>query len=1069
MVAIAALRYAQPLSESFGRDVGIKIVRQNDDFVEELYARDEAGTMRLVLVSPNHAAVAMQGRTGRLSAISEGAGSLFDEPPSFRFNEGRGVRVKGGWMVELLANRPEAKVRKRIFVPEIGDRLQIRVDVDLPGENPRLHYLLTSYAFAPDGKAMSRGGAPDSTYCPAIRPEAANVVGDHYFRAPAVVVQQGPIAGTLLPDLDVLADHRPMPTIVDLDAKNGVVDAPLLSYGFCDHRLSGHVYYVTDPGMARAVPSRLTLGMDLLLTARATPFGAYRQASDFLWERYGRRYFDAVKPQALPFAEYPRFCYPAAFAEKQGDNQMGWFEVEIDGRPCGGIMAGWGYQQGWVSWQGWFNNLRSAWGMRWWGKKLPGAKDWVERADKMLNLALAAPLDRGACPTTYMSRQNEWKGCLITPTRDCWYDLSNMAWKGIWLLRWAVDFEDCPRRDEILRQCAEMAECMIRNQNSDGSFPVWLTKNHEPVEVLNHTAQSALPGWFLFELAEVVKGEPRDRYRAAALRCADFLLAEVVDQQRYYDFETFFSCSPKPYRMLESKEPLPVVGLAGLASALGRRDEAPPTPDGSMPDHEAMRDPHTLQPPQNTLCMQWSAEALRAAHAVTNKAAYLDGALKALDMMALYQNVWPIPFRSAAYTYGGFGVQNSDGEYHDARQAQFGATLCDFGAQLGRRDLFERGVAAVRASLALVNHPLHDKNGIYPNPNYPLGLMPENCGHGGTDQQNGRTGFDWGEGSGIASMAYLLHKYGGVYVDEENGWAVGIDGVAAVDAKASEVVAPLAALPHPWTGRQSVEVRTSKGAKREVVAAPPVVVRRIELRFEGGKPFALAVPAWRSAGEGPKIEAQFVVAENRPRAATVFEPASAASGAKIPARVVAEGLGASLDAVSGARWIWLEGTAGGKKIECEPIRLWLDPTFDFTEPGLPGWKVEGDFAEVPTRSRRYNFNAAGFPFIGTCEDGRGGYNDAYLGTITSPVFYATGARIRLLVGGGAGQGVYVELIDAETGKVIAVERGRNREAMDERVWDISAHKGRPLQIRIVDREQGGWGHINVGRIVCERT
>ncbi len=78
----------------------------------------------------------------------------------------------------------------------------------------------------------------------------------------------------------------------------------------------------------------------------------------------------------------------------------------------------------------------------------------------------------------------------------------------------------------------------------------------------------------------------------------------------------------------------------------------------------------------------------------------------------------------------------------------------------------------------------------------------------------------------------------------------------------------------------------------------------------------------------------------------------------------------------------------------------------------------------------------------------------------------TGDRIRLLVGGGGGPGVFVELVDVESGKQIYVERGRNREIMDERVWDVSKHKDRPLQIRIVDREQGGWGHINVGRIVC---
>jgi len=173
--------------------------------------------------------------------------------------------------------------------------------------------------------------------------------------------------------------------------------------------------------------------------------------------------------------------------------------------------------------------------------------------------------------------------------------------------------------------------------------------------------------------------------------------------------------------------------------------------------------------------MQWTAEALREAAQVTGREEYMNQALKALEMMCLYQAVWPVAYRKTAYTFGGFGVQNSDGEYNDARQAQFGETLCDFGVELGRQDLFERGVAAVRASMALVNHPLHQELGIYPNPNCPPGLEPENCCHEGVDEQAGRTGFDWGEGSGLCSMAILLDKFGDTYVHPQEKWTVNID------------------------------------------------------------------------------------------------------------------------------------------------------------------------------------------------------------------------------------------------------------------------------------------------------
>jgi hypothetical protein len=71
----------------------------------------------------------------------------------------------------------------------------------------------------------------------------------------------------------------------------------------------------------------------------------------------------------------------------------------------------------------------------------------------------------------------------------------------------------------------------------------------------------------------------------------------------------------------------------------------------------------------------------------------------------------------------------------------------------------------------------------------------------------------------------------------------------------------------------------------------------------------------------------------------------------------------------------------------------------------------------------------------------------------------------LLVGGGSGDRVAVALLDA-AGNRIATARGENREAMREVVWDLADRKGDLLRIEVVDRELGGWGHINVDDIRC---
>jgi hypothetical protein len=281
--------------------------------------------------------------------------------------------------------------------------------------------LLDTYAFVPNGS----GAKPTRTFAPGLRPKPDFVIGDHFFRSPAVIAERDGLWAAVVPSTESLTKNRPIPTILELDANNGVVDATILGYGFCDHGLAGHVSYRTDPSMTREVPAELKLEYDLLVgTGPAT-----ESVATYLWERDGRAFFDRVLPQAMPFINYAKTCYAAAFKEQVDGKQLGWFEHKIGDYECAGVPAGWGYTRGWVSWQCWFNNLRSAYGIYAWGNRsfTPAYK---ERGAKMLNLALAAPLDKGACPTTYDSEKREWIGCLIKPSPECYYDLPSMAWKG---------------------------------------------------------------------------------------------------------------------------------------------------------------------------------------------------------------------------------------------------------------------------------------------------------------------------------------------------------------------------------------------------------------------------------------------------------------------------------------------------------------------------------------------------------------------------------------------------------------------------------------------------------------
>lgn len=975
---------APPAQFVHNTKVGIGLTQSGATLQDSYWARDEKHSWHQVLGAANSAMLAERGSAD--GAIQTGRTSLYAAPPVLNVNRFEQISTTA---VLLLGNDSGWNIRKEITLRENA----VHVDIALSSTvaESRLEYALSSHAFLPDGAKLSTYHLPDMLFAPALRKGADQVIGEHFFRAPAVMLQEGRIFAALVPDLQILAVDHPAQAIIDLDGENGIADAPLLSYGFCRHRLSGHVTFTHRPGETMRAPKRLHFAYDLILRADAPELlkpatlhgspvsqSAFDATAQKLWQEYGYANLQKILPQTMPFAEYANVCYPAAFAEVEKGKQLGWWEeLPVASQPWyggpaviatparGGVYAGWGYQDGNTSWQGWFNNLRSAYGMYIWGKRL-GNADWIHKSQLMLNMALSAPIKEGAFPTVYNHMKLKWQGCLVSPPdSNSYYCSADMAWKGYWLLRWYGDIQlvDADARtsaaqsgygiDEMLKQCRQLGDFFLAHQLPNGAIPSWFKEDLTTVSVLEASAQTALPAWFLAELADKTSDT---RYLAAAKRAGAFVASDVIPQFRYYDFETFFSCSPKEC-------------VAG-----GRNDNA-------------MRDPHTMQLPQNTLCMQWSAEALKRLWELTGDSTYLRSAIQALDVMIMYQNVWNIPYRTTANSFGGFGVQNSDGEYNDARQAQFACTLCDFGAALHRQDYFERGVAALRGSLTLINHPSHIANGVYPEPNYAPGLEPENFGHRGADSHEGRTGFDWGEGSGLAAAAYIMQRYGGAYADLKAGWACGIDGVnAALAGNELKVENQLSALQSPYLGQYSIEVQCSGGCASYVNGK----------RYIPGEPI------------------------------TPIKP----------------------------------------QAPVKPAEVLHNPTWDFENGELPGWTVAGNFVDLPTRSTRTQFHKSGHWFIGTGEDGEGGWDDSCTGIILSPRFTTDKSRMVMKVGGGDSDGVSVALLGANN-VPLRTARGHKKERLETLTWDVQELNGQELVIKITDNDPAPWGHINIDDIHFE--
>ncbi|MGP3921001.1 GH32 C-terminal domain-containing protein [Nonomuraea sp. 10N515B] len=98
--------------------------------------------------------------------------------------------------------------------------------------------------------------------------------------------------------------------------------------------------------------------------------------------------------------------------------------------------------------------------------------------------------------------------------------------------------------------------------------------------------------------------------------------------------------------------------------------------------------------------------------------------------------------------------------------------------------------------------------------------------------------------------------------------------------------------------------------------------------------------------------------------------------------------------------------------------------------------------------------------------------DSTTGTLTSPEFTIDKKHINFLVGGGhhptdSGNPTAVQLL--VDGQVVRSATGKDAEALNWVSWDVADLAGKKAQIKIVDDNTGGWGHILADHIVLSDT
>ena len=676
--------------------------------------------------------------------------------------DARTLMLTGEAAGEVIEERVTLAARGRIHI-------EVRGTTAAPIELSRL---MSHFYLAPDGKAFGYALPLDLAWLPVLHWEEEDLASDHFFRSPVVMAMAQGSYAALVPDLTLLKRDRPVPHALDLRVTRVKAEAPRLSYGLSTSEVVPHTFARhRDDETVSVTGTDLNYGFDVLLGAATQPEAAMERMTSYLWETYGRRFWQDIRPQVLPFEEYGRrYAYV---------HELKRWATPVD---LGGA-TGYGLKnegRRGANFQAWENDLHVAYGVTYYGNKWDDS-DLKRIGEGILRLILSAPRKQGAFPTVFNFGRQAWEGSLFWTARAAdpieGYDAAAMGVTAWWQLYW---YENLRQDPEILKSVVSYARFLTLQQLSSGAVPTYFYSDLKPAPQLKEAGTTALSGAVLAKAAQLSGDQ---ELREAAIRSGRFVVQSLLPELKFQDFESFYSGSPTPIQW---------------------------------------RDPWTGIWPQNTLSLGWAADQFLALYRLTGDRSWLQRGEYALSNLSLFQQVWTPPYYPI-YLFGGFGVMNTDGEWNDGRQARFVSTYADYYLATGNPEYLERSVAAARAGFALMDIAENHANGTNQLSVLPpglkkeqgagLGYAPENVYHGGPASRTGWTGFDWSAGGALSATAYLEQKFGGVWVDVKTRQVIPIDGtVAAVvswDDKriVLKVGNALDSLQQPFTTPRAVRVK----------------------------------------------------------------------------------------------------------------------------------------------------------------------------------------------------------------------------------------------------------------------
>jgi hypothetical protein len=454
--------------------VMIRLVMRDGGYSEEYYAVDSKGRMQLILSSLHKNIIpSSDHRTCSEPMISGNQSHLYGvcrESLRMVYSSAEiTTHDKEKVAVLLSGSAMGHNVTCRIELRDMENSVHIIVEdsIDRSIRPPLVEYLMSSYAFIPAKWAVTVGNKIDYVWVPLLRPGDDQVIGDCTFHSPAAIIQHSNFAAALIPNLEMLKNNRKMQAALDLDAENGLLGAPLISYGFCGYeQADGHCFH--DMTMAKRLdPPRLKYGFELMLDANCPKKSFHKRVARKLWNEYGG------SERRL----------------ESGDRRL-----EL-GRIGDALLE----PDAWATY----------------GIYFQGNSVLKKGAAAVIDALLNAPKFDGLFPTKYDRSKHTWTGC-DTSIDSAYYHTVECSRQCYWMLQWYRDVKD---NEIILDFCKQYADFMIAHMSKSGEIAPWFDRQGRPQNIFNSDARTSASALFLARLGTITGIEKYTRAAERSIKC----------------------------------------------------------------------------------------------------------------------------------------------------------------------------------------------------------------------------------------------------------------------------------------------------------------------------------------------------------------------------------------------------------------------------------------------------------------------------------------------------------------------------------------------------------------------